>query len=218
MTPVQPNRSNSDFQIEYFLASGGTPDSTWCFLRAQADALELSLKVTKIGLKRKLLTYKTLVQRRASFKSVCIELEATLLDLEEADLAIEQDRQLIQGRLEEIAFLKQKMDEIEPQCVYSDLPLAERFRISQREGWAVELQRRAAAMVMKHVTGIDYDHLLTMIDHPDFKEKIFPVIQSSLAAAASFNKDMQSGVLTYQLPLHSILPSTGISSVNSIER
>ena len=116
---------------------------------------------------------------------VRLEAQASLAEIESMS---EVTQHAYQATLDEIAYIKKCINEIEPKRKYRHLPLAEAHEIAQRDEWKLELIYRAENFLLTSGT-IPSDHLATMRQHPDFISDIVPAIEQ-------IKQDVSNGQLT----------------------
>lgn len=165
---------NSNFQILYFIVGNcKTPDEAYrvlCELREEREQALNSAKVGQIKKKIKILNAKKKIESEDEITR--LEGEAELLDIELSE-KIEKD--CIRAAEQEVAYINKLIDDIQPLRKYKDYPDEEAHQLCQREEWKLRLIERARAMIASSGT-IPYDHLITMMNHPDFNAEIYPEI------------------------------------------
>ena len=114
----------------------------------------------------------------SSKRSECLNAQADIL---EANADITTWELNLQAAKNELVTIKQLMDELEPLRKYSNLPTLEANEACQREEWLLELLGRAEVFLVTQGT-IPWDHLNTMVCHPDFKSHIVPHINKLTAS------------------------------------
>ena len=168
------HRMNHDFGLRYFMAgSCHTPDAAWTALYAQKIDMEAKLlhgESQKIDREIQALKAERLLSSNDPMEK--LEGKKILAELKSSEYIF---RMNIEGARAELAEIVKLMRELEPLCKYSHLPVLERNEICQREEWFLELIRRAENNILAYGT-IPPDQLDTMRNHPDFTEKILPVI------------------------------------------
>jgi hypothetical protein len=182
------HRQNHNFQILYFLAgSCHTPDAAYALLKDLREEREQALKnfeVSKIKEKAKIL--------RAE-KKLQSEDEAERLDAEAELLEIKNNAEfgeiLYQAAIDELKFIDECIDKIDPQRKYKHLPDAEAYEACQQEEWKLELIYRAENYLLTTGT-IPADHFDSMRMHPEFQTEIYPAINritESIRSKANYN-------------------------------
>jgi hypothetical protein len=159
--------TNSDFQIEYFLAGKcQTPDEAYRLLWIQREDREQALAVAQAGTKR-LLAKKLRAEQElgSSDPLTVLEAEATILEIEAFAPSSQRATEGAQHELETITKL---MDRLEPLRQFAHLPLPEAAQATQRAEWFAILKRRAENYLISGGT-IPPDELDTMRSHPDFR-------------------------------------------------
>jgi hypothetical protein len=102
-----------------------------------------------------------------------LEIEADLMELESGEKTTEN---AILGCEQEMMFIRQIMDKLEPQRKYGHLELGAAFQACQAEEWAHEYVKRAKHFQLTTGT-IPTDHLDVMVAHPMFESFIAPAIE-----------------------------------------
>jgi hypothetical protein len=166
-------RSNSDFQLRYFIAgSCYTPDGAWALLYAQRtsarskvlDAEARALERVADGL-----------EKDAALAGALTDIETLRARAAKMRFDAELDNFILsrQGAEAELRTIETLMSELEPKRLFAHLPDLEAIEAAQREEWRLELMGRAENMVYGQKS-IPYDHLHVMRMHPDFESKIMP--------------------------------------------
>lgn len=168
------NWRNSNFQILYFIVgSCHTFDEAYRMLRQLQEEREQALgasKVSEIKEKIKILNAKRKLE--SGDETLRLEGEAELLEIEVSKKVVER---CIKAAEQELDFINKLIDIIQPYRKYKDYPDEEAHQLCQREEWKLRLIERARAMIASSGT-IPYDHLITMMNHPDFNAEIYPEI------------------------------------------
>ena len=197
------HRMNHDFQLRYFLAgSCHTPDAAWTLLYAQKIDMESKLKTSKsqsIDRKIKELEAEKLCQSQDELTR--LQGEKILAELEASQYIFDMN---IEGAEKELETIIDLMDELEPLCKYSHLPILERNETCWREEWCLELIRRAENNILAYGT-IPPDQLETMRQHPDFKDLIAPKILELTAKVQ--NQSREKTFMELDGPMFLSLPS-----------
>lgn len=190
------NRYNHNFQILHFLVgSCHTPDGAYSLLCDLREGRQHALNQIKPSLLRE--QAKILASQRK------IESDDPVSQLEgEADLAeIEANRILnnvnVQAAQQELTFIQECIDRINPYRKYRDLTDAEAHEACQQEEWRLELLYRAENFLFTQGT-IPHDHFATMRQHPEFVSCILPTLEQIKIA-------MHSGETTPMLKSHTTL-------------
>lgn len=102
-----------------------------------------------------------------------LELQADLMELKSNWSTMEN---AILGCEQEMLFIKQIMDELEPKRRYGHLPLGEAFQAAQVEEWAHEWIKRSENFLLTTGT-IPTDHFEMMRTHPLWKDVIEPRVE-----------------------------------------
>ena len=168
------HRMNHDFGLRYFMAgSCHTPDAAWTALYAQKIDMEAKIKhADSQTIDRKIQALKAERLQKSTDELDQLEGAKILAELASSQYIFEMN---LEGAKNELETIKSLMDELEPLCKYSHLPILERNESCWREEWCLELMRRAENNLLAYGT-IPPDQLETMREHPDFQEKIAPKI------------------------------------------
>jgi len=168
------HRQNHNFQILYFLVgSCHTHDAAYALLqdlREDRAAAINNYKVSKIREKAKILHIKNLLNSK--IEEDIIEAEALQKEL---DFSIEQGIVLYNAAIDEIKFIDECMEKINPYRKYKHLSDPEANQAMQQEEWKLELIKRAENYLLTSGT-IPADHFDTMRMHPEFGTNILPEI------------------------------------------
>ena len=139
---VKFNRTNHNFQIAYFIAGDcHTPDAAYIALVNQRQEKSLSIdSIESVKLKQQ--AERMRCQRRIDSDDEVEQLEgrATLLELE---ILVRQYNTLLAAAHDELDFINQCIERIQPYRKYSHLSDAETAEACQHEEWLLELRRRA---------------------------------------------------------------------------
>lgn len=169
------NRYNHNFQILHFLVgSCHTPDGAYsllCDLREERQQALDQVKPTLLREQAKILA----AERKIQSDDPVAKLEG------EADLAeIEANRNLTNVNIgaaeQELAFIQECIDRINPYRKYRHLSDPEAHEACQQEEWRLELLYRAENFLFTQGT-IPHDHFATMRQHPDFVSSILPALE-----------------------------------------
>jgi len=134
---------------------------------------ELALGESKAGMietQIKILTSQKKLKSKDEIKK--LEGEAELLKIETHKNCVER---CIKAAEQELSFINKLIDDIQPLRKYKNFSDEEAHQLCQREEWKLKLIERAQAMFVSMGT-IPYDHLITMMNHPDFNTEIYPTI------------------------------------------
>ena len=181
------NRRNHDFQIAYFLAGKcSTPDGAYALLCDLEEERVLALSHSQVAIKREnakeLRARKLLESEDAADR---LEAEADLEELANNRLHAEI---LVKAAKDELDFIRQCKDKLEPIRKYAHLSLPEAHEAIQQEEWCQELIRRAENYLC---TGpLPADQLDVMRCHPDFATKILPALNEIQNAVAAGKRDL----------------------------
>ncbi len=158
-----PNRTNSDFQIAYFLAgSCHTPDGAYAMLCNLQDDRKLALFEAD----------KKIEKHKASKEF------PSLLFVKNYNAAVK-----------ELATIEKCIAIVQPLRKYKDLPDDEAHEMSQAEEWKLELISRAENQLITTGT-ISHDQFATMRLHPDFTTDIWPAISKAKSLIESEKVDV----------------------------
>jgi len=184
-----PHRTNSDFQLRYFIANScHTADIAWCVMYEQKLSIQLNLVHTKASLLRRKARRMEIEQALESTDPVeQLNAQADLFEWEGSEGMLEM---AILGAEQELATITSIMAELEPQRKYANLPILEAAQAAQREEWLLEFRRRTENYLLSIGT-IPEDHLNAMRNHPDFESNLVPYIANTLQKI-SVDKDKMS--------------------------
>lgn len=184
----KPHRTNSDFQLKYFLAgSCHTVDGAWSLLYGQKIDMEGKIRFAKIcELRRnaKTLTAMEILRAEHSTESARLNAEADIQEAESEKILAEMN---LQAAVDELKCINSLMEELAPHRKYGHLPLLEANEACQREEWLEELKTRAENFLVCQ-GAIPHDQLSTMRCHPDFEEALVPFINETVQKIQT-NKD-----------------------------
>ena len=196
-----PHRTNSDFQLKYFIANScHTPDAAYSLLYGQKIDIEQKIAHNKAeALRRETLRE---LQNRAieKYKEVekdysdktkpmskfreedCFQLKveynealANLMDLDGSEPVHQMNLLAAKKELETIQKL---MAELLPQCKYhTGNNVLEASELMQQEEWLCELKARAENYILSDGT-IPHDQIAAMRLHPEFQTLLIPHIQT----------------------------------------
>jgi hypothetical protein len=184
----KPHRTNSDFQLKYFLAgSCYTVDGAWALMYGQKIDIESKIRYANIAeLRRNAKKATAMEVLRAPSTTEAARLNAEA-DIQEVENEIISNEMNLKAAINELACIKKLMAELEPHRKYGHLPLLEANEACQREEWLGELKARAENYLVCQ-GAIPHDQLSTMRSHPDFEEVLVPYIQETVAAIQSNQK------------------------------
>lgn len=150
-----------------------TPDAAWTALYAQKIDMEAKIKHSESQIiDRNIQIVKAERLKKSADEIDRLEGEKILAELASSQYILDMN---IEGAKKELETIGALMDELNPLCQYSHLPILERNEACWREEWLLELIRRAENNLLSYGT-IPPDQLETMRQHPDFQEKIVPRI------------------------------------------
>ncbi|HEM55979.1 MAG: hypothetical protein C0175_03725 [Caldisericum exile] len=175
----KPHRTNSNFQIKYFIATAHTPDGKYMqlyelYITTEAKLKHAEAQKLEFEAKREKLEY---LKKHSKKKYEIMEAEAELMKVN-ADLPIWIKN--VEAAQQELAYIKKLMDELEPHRKYKDRDILEANELIQEEEWAWELITRAENYILSEGR-IPADHFTTMRLHPHFSDMILPHIQSLIS-------------------------------------
>lgn len=169
-----PHRTNSDFQLRYFMANNcHTADGAWCLMYEQRLDIFNKLEATKARVLRRQARKIKIDQVLNNPNSTEVEILEARADLQEWESGDGFLELAIAGAERELATIQKIMDELEPHRKYSHLPVLEAADATQREEWLGEFKRRTENYLLSNGT-IPEDHLNAMRNHPDFEREIVP--------------------------------------------
>jgi hypothetical protein len=170
-------RTNTDFQLEFFIeGSAHTPDGKWALLWMQWNVLQQKVRaIPAYHIKREAMALK--LQWEIENKEHPWERMQATAELLELEIGNEHWQISEEAWTNETDFVKARMDKVEPDCLYRDLPFLQRCEAAQRDEWLYELCYKAENYIIS--TGvIPHDYLDAMRMHPDFRLKILPHINN----------------------------------------
>jgi hypothetical protein len=175
---AKPHRTNSDFQLRYFLAgSCHTPDGAWALMYGQKIDIEGKIKHThaqKLRRDAKIMAAKDFLANNLDAPlHERMEKEAEIIECEAAAPIAELN---LRAAEDELATIERIMAELEPLRKYSHLSLLAANEAAQREEWLGELKTRAENFLLSQGS-IPHDQLNTMRNHPDFATELVPHIR-----------------------------------------
>ena len=172
-------RNNTNFQIAYFIAGKcHTPDAAYVELLNLREDREMALNTAKVNEIRKQAQHLK-IQAKLNSKDPIEVLEgrAEQLELDNDELL---GKKLVAAAEEELAFINECIDKIQPLRKYKHLSNTEAAEASQREEWLLEFQTRAENYLLTQGT-IPTDHFSAMRQHPDFEKALLPHITQAQA-------------------------------------
>lgn len=176
----KPHRTNSDFQLKYFLAgSCHTVDGAWTLLYGQKIDMETKVRFAKIAeLRRnaKRLAAVQILRETNTTEAARMNAEA---DIEEAKSEEIVANLNLKAAVDELECINKLMAELEPHRKYAHLTLFEANEACQREEWLEELKTRAENFLVCQGV-IPHDQLSTMRSHPDFETALVPYIKETV--------------------------------------
>ena len=176
----KPHRTNSNFQLQYFIANScKTVDGAWSILYGQKIDIENKIQISELQQEKKRIKKLKLEKAISETTDELDKLELQA-DLKELNIGEETFLLNLKAAKNELDFIKNLMDDLEPRRLYSHLPLLEANEAMQRAEWLEELKCRAENFLITQGT-IPHDHLQTMRCHPDFYENIVPFIKNVTA-------------------------------------
>lgn len=176
----KPHRTNSDFQLKYFLAgSCHTVDGAWTLLYGQKVDMETKIRFAKIAeLRRNAKQALAMEVLRATntTEAARMNAEADLQEVESEKIVADLN---LKAAVDELECINKLMAELEPHRKYAHLSLFEANEACQREEWLEELKTRAENFLVCQ-GAIPHDQLSTMRSHPDFEAVLAPYIQETV--------------------------------------
>lgn len=168
-------RTNTDFQIQYFVeGSAQTDDGKWALLWMQVRVQQQKIdSIPAYHIKREAQLEQIefrIVNAKTPWKRKLAEAELIETKIGHAGWEVVE-----QAWIDEIDFMKRRMALLDEDCLYRDLPLLQRIEAAQRLEWCEELKVQAENYIISQGF-IPHDHLHAMRMHPDFELKILPHI------------------------------------------
>lgn len=168
------NRTNSDFQILYFIVGAKhTVDGAYSALLDLEEDRAHALDHAKAGAIKHIAA-----EKRARLKLLSDD-ECERLDAEAELFELEADGRLAAKNViaaeQELAFIRECKARLEPHRKYAGYELHEAIQLAQRDEWCLELMRRAENFLL--TGGIPADQFGAMRLHPDFSTRILPHIE-----------------------------------------
>ena len=184
----KPHRTNSDFQLKYFLAgSCHTVDGAWTLLYGQKIDMEGKIRFAKVSeLRRdaKRLTAVEILRAPNTTEAARMNAEADIQEVESEKTVSDLN---FKAAVDELECINKLMAELEPHRKYAHLTLFEANEACQREEWLEELKTHAENFLVCQ-GAIPHDQLSTMRSHPDFEAVLVPYIQETIAAIQTNQK------------------------------
>ena len=206
MASSKPHRTNSKFQLQYFLTGDCcTPDGAWNLMYGQKIDIEVKIAhsdVQRLRRESKIAAAQEILDDPNSTRSQKLDAEADILE-QNAGLHVWELN--LQAAKMELADIEEIMEQLEPYRKYSHLPLLEATEAAQQEEWLLTLKTRAENHMIA-TGGIPPDELRFMRNHPQFETELVPHIQklsSNLKGVGS----IQEGLLMLSKPLYQSLPA-----------
>jgi hypothetical protein len=176
----KPHRTNSDFQLKYFLVgSCHTADAAWTLLYGQKIDMEGKIRFAKVAeLRRdaKRLAALEILSSKSTTDSARMNAEADIHEVESEKIVSDLN---LKAAIDELNCINTLMAELEPHRKYAHLSLFEANEACQREEWLEELKTRAENFLVSQ-GAIPCDQLSTMRTHPDFETMLVPFIQETV--------------------------------------
>ena len=169
------HRQNHNFQIAYFLAGAcHTPDGAYSVLCDLKEEREMAIENYRVNqLKERVRQSKAENLLESNHEIDRLEGQAELLEIENNR---ERGKVLYEAALDELSFINQCIDKIQPLRRFKDLPDPEAHEAAQAVEWKLELVRRAENYMLTAGT-ISADHFAVMRLHPAFQTDIMPRIK-----------------------------------------
>jgi hypothetical protein len=176
----KPHRTNSDFQLKYFLVgSCHTADAAWTLLYGQKIDIEGKIRFAKVAeLRRdaKRLAALEILSSENTTDSARMNAEADIHEVESEKIVSDLN---LKAAIDELECINTLMAELDPHRKYAHLSLFEANEACQREEWLEELKTRAENFLVSQ-GAIPCDQLSTMRTHPDFETMLVPFIQETV--------------------------------------
>lgn len=176
----KPHRTNSDFQLKYFLVgSCHTADAAWTLLYGQKIDIEGKIRFAKVAeLRRdaKRLAALEILSVENTTASARMNAEADIHEVESEKIVSDLN---LKAAIDELECINTLMAELDPHRKYAHLSLLEANEACQREEWLEELKTRAENFLVSQ-GAIPCDQLSTMRTHPDFETMLVPFIQETV--------------------------------------
>ena len=173
----KPHRTNSDFQLKYFLAgSCHTVDGAWALMYGQKIDIESKIRYANIAELRRNAKYsgaEEILKAPSTTEAARLNAEADIQEIENEKITSEMN---LKAAMDELDCIIKLMEELEPHRKYGHLPLLEANEACQREEWLGELKTRAENYLVCQGS-IPHDQLSTMRSHPDFETDLVPYIK-----------------------------------------
>lgn len=171
------HRNNTNFQIAYFLAGKcHTPDAAYIELLNLKEERENAIKSAETGKIRQQASL-IKIQRRLKSDDEVDRIEAQA-DLEQFNHEIEFNDKLLLAAKDELKFIEECIDRLQPHRLYAHLPDIEAAEACQKDEWLLELKTRCENYMLTTGT-IPTDHFAAMRLHPEFNNKLLPYIEQT---------------------------------------
>jgi hypothetical protein len=184
----KPHRTNSDFQLKYFLAgSCHTIDGAWTLMYGQKIDIEGKVRYAKIAELRRNAKHAAameILKAPNTTEAARLNAEADIQEVENERITSEMN---VKAAIDELACINKLMSELEPHRKFGHLSLLEANEACQREEWLEELKTRAENFLVCQ-GAIPHDQLSTMRSHPDFETILVPHIKETVLRIQT-NKD-----------------------------
>jgi hypothetical protein len=198
---VKRHRTNSDFQLAYFIAGGCyTADAAYIALLNQRDERVMALDHARVQAMKNSARVKRIQAELASADDIRrIELQADLLEIE---LAQPMTDQLVTAAEAELAFIDLCIERVQPLRRYAHLSDAEAAEACQREEFRLEFQHRIENFMITQgqIPAGEFD---SMRRHPDFHTHLLPhmhTVQNALLAPQGAQALLSTPTQTFDLP------------------
>jgi hypothetical protein len=177
------HRTNTNFQIAYFIAGRcHTADAAYIELINLREDRQAALNMAKsYEVRRQAVKMKIDIRLASPDPIEQIEGRADLIEFE---FAQEQHQQLKQAAEDELAFINECIDKINPFREYKDLTDHQAAEACQRKEWMLELKNRAENFLLTQ-GNIPTNEFDTMRQHPDFQTTLLPHIEHTQLALTS---------------------------------
>lgn len=172
---IKLNKNNSNFQTAYFIAGAyHTPDAAYIALLNQRQDREMVLNSVPVAeLKKQAAIIRAKRKIASDDEAEQLEGQSELLEIESTE---DFNKQLVNAAREELDFINQCIEKLQPYRKYSHMSDAEAAEACQAEEWGLELCYRAENYMLTQGT-IPHDHFSTMRRHPMFEQMILPRIE-----------------------------------------
>jgi hypothetical protein len=198
------HRRNTNFQIQAFVEGGcHTPDAAWFTLKEQLEERKRVVRGHEINEKIRVHEKRELKRRFDALPED--ESKRSIEDLRvEAQWLTWQDNEPVVERMmsaarAELQFIESRIAAIEPQTLYvkrylaGELSFDQAAQLAQPEEWLRELIFRAQNFLMTQGT-IPHDHYAAMRRHPEFQQRIWPVISLEMVRLSNMRRRLARGI------------------------